>query len=111
MPPSKRPWTDADELLSSPTGKLVGVLGQAAPAPAPLIDAQVASATPAELSAAMTTAPEASTPSSNLRAARDVDLGVSTGTAWNCPITSAFQDASAAPGNRFRHNSYLGLRR
>jgi hypothetical protein len=111
MAPSKRPWADADELLSSPTAELVGVLVQPPPAPAPSIDAQVASATPAELSAAMAIAPEASAPSSNPRAAPDVDLGVPTATDSNCPITSAFHDAPAAPGNRFRHNSYLGLSR
>jgi len=111
MAPSKRPWADADELLSSPTAKLVGVLVQPALAPKPLMDAQVASATPAELSAAMAIAPEANAPSSNLHAAPDVDLGVPTATASNCPITSAFHDAPAAPGNRFRLNSYLRLSR
>ena len=107
MAPSKRPWADVDELLSSPTAKLVGVLVQSAPAP--LMYAQFAPATPAELSAAMAIAAEASTPCSNLRAAPDVDLGVPSATASNCPTTSAFHDSPAAPGNRFRHNSYLSL--
>src|ERR1700757_4254513 len=111
MAPSKRPRADADGLLSSPTAEPVGVLVQSAPAPTPLMDAQVAPATPAEFSAAMAIAPEASAPSSNPRAAPDVDLGVPTATASNCLITSAFHDAPAAPGNRFRHNSYLGLSR
>src|SRR5271168_189828 len=109
MAPPKRPWADADELLSSPTAKLVEVLVQPVPTLTPLIRLQVASATPAELSAAMAIAPEASTPCSNLRAAPDVDLGVPAATASNCPITSAFHASPAAPGNHFRHNSYLGL--
>jgi len=107
MAPSRRPWADADELLSSLTATLVEVLVQPVPALTPLIRLQVASATPAELSAAMAIAPEASAPCSNLRAAPDVDLGVPTATASNCPITSAFHDSPAAPGDRFRH--YLGL--
>src|SRR5262249_60953232 len=83
MAPSKRPWADADELVSGPTAKLVGVLVQPALAPKPLMDAQVASATPAELSAAMAIAPEVSVPSSNLRAAPDGDLSVPIATASN----------------------------
>src|SRR3984893_17954083 len=93
MAPSRRPWADADELLSSLTATLVEVLVQPVPALTPLIRLQGASATPAELSAAMAIAPEASTPTSNPRAAADVDLGVPTATASNCPITSAFHDA------------------
>src|ERR1700738_2046123 len=93
MAPSKRPWADADELWSSLTAKLVEVLVQPVPTLTPLIHAQVASATPAELSAAMAITAEASAPSSNPRAAPDVDLGVPTAMASNCPITSAFHDA------------------
>ena len=56
--------------------------------------AQVAWATPAELSAATAkVAQETSAPSSNPRAAADVDLGVPTVAASNCPITCAFHDA------------------
>jgi hypothetical protein len=47
----------------------------------------------------MAIAPKASKQSSNPRAAPDVDLGVPTATASNCPITSAFHDAPAAPGD------------
>src|SRR6202158_1246968 len=60
--PLKRPGAEADEFLSSLAAKLVGVLVQRAPAPVPLTDVQVASATPAELSAAMATEAETSAP-------------------------------------------------
>src|ERR1700731_5277221 len=100
MAPSKGPWADADELLLSLTAELVEVLVQPVPTLTPLIHAQFASATPAELSTAMAIAPEASTPTSNPRAAPDVDLGVPTATASNCPITSAFPDSPPPPGDR-----------
>jgi hypothetical protein len=48
----KSPFAVALELLPSPTAKLVGVLVQFALLPTPLMDAQVASAVPAPLSAA-----------------------------------------------------------
>jgi hypothetical protein len=92
-PPSKRPWADTDEFLSSLTAKLVGVLVQRAPAPVPVTDVQVASATPAQLSAVAIEA-ETSAPSSNTRVAPGVDLGVLTATASNCAVTSASQDAA-----------------
>jgi len=93
MAPSKGPWADADELLLSLTAELVEVLVQPVPEPTPLIHMHLAWATPAELSAAMAIAPEASAPSSNLRAAPDVDLRVPSASASNCPTTSAFHDA------------------
>src|ERR1700731_1202454 len=104
--PSRRPWADTDEFLSSLTAKLVWVLVQCASAPVPLTDVQVASATPAELSAAMAIEAETSAPSSDPRAAPGVDLGVLTATASNCPITSASQDA---PPGSDRISSRSGL--
>jgi hypothetical protein len=91
--PLRRPWADADEFLSSLAAKLVGELVQRASAPVPLTDVQVALATPAELSAAMATEAETSAPSSDPRAAPEVDLGVPTAAGSNCPIASASQDA------------------
>jgi hypothetical protein len=82
----------ADVLLcGAPPEGLVGVLVQRGLAL--LAGLQVASETPAELSAAIAIAQEASAPSSNRRATLDLDLGVATTTASNCPITSAFHDA------------------
>src|ERR1700720_3459912 len=104
--PLKRPWADADEFLSSLAAELVGGLLQRAPAPVPLADVQVASATPAELSAAMAIEAETSAPNSDPRAAPGVDLGVLTATASNCPITSASQDA---PPGSDRISSRSGL--
>jgi hypothetical protein len=102
-PPSKRPWADTDEFLSSLTAKLVGVLVQRASAPVPVTDVQVASATPAQLSAVAIEA-ETNVPSINPRAASGVDLGALTAAASNCPITSASQDAPPRQVN-FRRNS------
>jgi len=95
--PSRRPWADTDEFLSSLTAKLVGVLVQRASAPLPLTDVQVASATPAELSAAIAIEAETSAPSSDPHTAPGVDLGVLTAIASNCPTTSASQAALPIP--------------
>jgi hypothetical protein len=105
---SKRPWADADEFLSSLTAKLVGLLVQRAPAPVPLTDVQVASATPAELSAAMAIDAETNAPSSDPRAAPGVDLGVLTATASHCPIHVRLSGCPAAPDSD-RISSRSGL--
>jgi hypothetical protein len=63
--PEKSPDALAVVLGPSPTAKLVGVLVQPPPLPMPLIDAQVALAVPAELSA-VTAKPDAAAPTSTL---------------------------------------------